>query len=142
MAFYAVYICINHITFKCISIVCNNLSLAFHPKFQLLYGGSSVKLPSFNVVSSSKCFGFLNFINISLQIFYEVFHNFIMALRCYKNVILAKCSNTVVASFIQWQNISLPSTLRQKCIFSLCSCAVYCFFKFTILSFKTWNEHI
>ena len=65
-----------------------------------------------------------------------------MALRCYKNVILAKCSNTAVASFIQWQNISLPSTLRQKCIFSLCLCAAYCFFKLTILSFKTWTEQI
>ena len=99
-------------------------------------------LPSFNVVSSnrSKCFSTsLNSI-IDLSKYFREFSTTSLWIRAVTTV--AKCSDIVVESFNEWQHISLPSTLWQKWIFFSCSCVVYSFFRFSLFSFKKWNEQI
>ena len=114
-------------------------SFSFQNISQPLYGGSPVRLSLFKVVSSNRSKSSSTSLNSLIDITKYFRESSTTSLWVWDNIILAKCSNIVVASFNEWQHISLPSTLGrliccQKWVFFLYSCVVF--------SFKKWNKQI
>ena len=109
-------------------------SFSFQNISQPLYGGSPVRLSLFKVVSSNRSKSSSTSLNSLIDITKYFRESSTTSLWVWDNIILAKCSNIVVASFNEWQHISLTSTLWQKWVFFLYSCVMF--------SFKKWNKQI